>query len=242
MKTTSKSRRRHTSGWMALCLCALSLCTPSAAFADASCTAFLERARKIVAAGAQNDVQVMWTTNCFIPDRDARFMGTTQITLKQQGADLFGSASRDQTVVSLDPAKPVAKRTDKVSLRIRQDGKLMFNDMYGPYDPSCTHGKFAVVNGGDSIEVFSLYPRVKIEPGDQVVIDGNRALIRKPGNLGTTGIGGKWDCTCSRGSGTCTIVQIPGQLSCHKGERDTCQGACDLVTTTTGSTPPAVMQ
>jgi hypothetical protein len=239
----TKSRRRHASAWIALGLCAVSLFAPSSAFADASCTGLFERARKIAAASAQNDVQIMWTTNYFIPDRDARFMGTTQITLKQQGADLFGTASRDQAVVSLDAAKAVAKRTDKVSLRIRQDGKLMFNDMYGPYDPSCTHGKFAVVNGGDSIEVFSLHPRVKIQSADTVTISGAIARINRPVGRtgGTTGISGTYSCECSSGAGACSITQSGGLLVCHASSGSQCK-ACQLATSTGGIAPPTSIQ
>jgi hypothetical protein len=47
-------------------------------------------------------------------------------------------------------------------------------------------------------------------------------------------IKGKWNCSCSGGSGTCTVYQKDNTVECQKTSDDTCTGSCEMSTTTTG--------
>ena len=45
---------------------------------------------------------------------------------------------------------------------------------------------------------------------------------------------GTFTCTCSVGTGTCTLITTPDSLYCSVGTTATCKGTCQLTTTTTG--------
>lgn len=126
---------------------------PVAARADASCDALFAGLRGKAQENSRTYVLALWTTNYFVPERDQRFMSKTEIVMRFQNGDLFGAQRRDQIVFAKDD-KP-KKGADDTSVRIRRDGKLMFSEQYGPYDPRCLHGKFALVHSGDSLETFS---------------------------------------------------------------------------------------
>jgi hypothetical protein len=69
---------------------------------------------------------------------------------------------------------------------------------------------------------------VKVNPGNKFVkqADGTVTVARIKGGAG---IGGKWDCDCSKG-GTCDTVTNGTGLSCKGGS---CTGTCTLTITTT---------
>lgn len=145
---------------------------PAAAHADASCDALFAGLRAKARENAQNYVLALWTTNYFVPGRDHRFMSKTEIVMRWQNGDLFGSQKRNQ--IAFSKADKVKSGADDSSVRIRADGKLMFSEQYGPYDPKCSHDKFAIVDSGDSVEAFSF--RVgndvarNLDAGDSVIV------------------------------------------------------------------------
>jgi hypothetical protein len=121
-----------------------------AAQASSACDAVLRNAPS---------VGVWWTTNYFA--NGIRFMGITAIELRARDADLVGQGRRFKFTLGADglierrlEASPGAG-IETVTLRIRADGKIMFNDMYGPYTPVCWSDRFAGVHSGDSIETFN---------------------------------------------------------------------------------------
>lgn len=131
---------------------------PVAAEAQVSttCNALFARLR------AAPSVSVWWTTNYFA--NGFRFMGITAIELRVRGGDLVGQGRRfrfsmaadgtiDRRLVFVSPS--VASAPETVTLRIRADGQIMFNDMYGPYKPICWSERFAGVHSKDSIETFN---------------------------------------------------------------------------------------
>lgn len=114
-------------------------------------------------------INVLWTTNYFVPERKARFVAWHWLVLKRVGipvppVELYGSGERNMKVVKFlgDSSSELYDRAEQVSLRIRADGMIMLNDQYGPYDPTCTMNRFAIVNTKDSIETFNfnVEPRI----------------------------------------------------------------------------------
>jgi hypothetical protein len=127
---------------------------PGTARADASCNTLFARLR---AAGQPspyaNYVHVLWTTNYFVPSRNQRFMGTTDLALRTQAnGDMTATGTRMLQNVAFNEG--LYTSYESVGIRIRSDGRMIFNEQYGPYDPICTGDRFVVVHSGDSIEVF----------------------------------------------------------------------------------------
>ena len=136
---------------LALALAMVTL-LPGVARADRSCNALFARLRAVGQPSLDgNFVHVLWTTNYFLPSPDHRFMGATSLVMNTQpNGDMTASGTRHLLYTTLEP----------ISLRIRNDGKMIFNELYGPYDPVCNGDRFALVNTGDSIEVFGMKPIV----------------------------------------------------------------------------------
>lgn len=144
---------------------------PSVSHADTTCDVLLGGLRQFTKVKpAKNYIRVFWTTN--YNGGNGRFMGSTEIALRIRGEilqDLVGTGMRsrkfDRPLVG-----PAAVEGDEgVSLRIQLDGKVTFNDQYGPYDPTCpgssiwtSRNAFAVIHTGDSVEVFNF--RIAVDP------------------------------------------------------------------------------
>jgi len=140
----------------------LGVFAPCAARADSSCTALFARLR---AAGQPspyaNYVHVLWSTNYFVPSRNQRFMGTTDLAMRTQpNGDMTANGTRMLQNVAFNEG--LYTSYEAVSIRIRSDGKMIFNEQYGPYDPICTGDRFALVHSGDSIELFGMKPIVYV--------------------------------------------------------------------------------
>ena len=68
------------------------------------------------------------------------------------------------------------------------------------------------------------FKTIRIVPPDaHVQIEGSAARIR--GRLGVETV---WNCSCTKGEGTCTIQKSEGVLACSKGAADTCKADCFL--------------
>jgi hypothetical protein len=63
-----------------------------------------------------------------------------------------------------------------------------------------------------------------------VAFAGDGAKARPKNN-----VTGTFDCSCHRGSGTCSMRTVGGVMICNKGG-GTCTGKCELSTTSTGAT------
>ena len=230
-------------------IAAATIVIPNVANADTSCDGLFNGLR--ASAGTAPDtayVHLLWTTNYFVPEQNARFVATTQVNLRLSNGDLFGKATRHQKVYTADPTKPPVPVDDEVSVRIRADGKVMFNDQYGPFDPVCSREKFAYIDSSDSFEVFTFVfaglttaNSVEVRPTDQVKVDGAVALINRPGTLGSTnGVTVTVNCNCTA-EGTCSIVSYAGKgLICTKKTSDTCSGSCNMSTSTSGVAPTSI--
>jgi len=130
--------------------------SPVAAAAQAStaCGAVFARLR------ASPSVSVWWTTNYFA--NGFRFMGVTALELRMREGDLVGQGRRYRFAPGPDglieprlQAPSAASGPEIVTLRIRADGQIMLNDMYGPYAPVCWSERFAGFHSGDSVETFN---------------------------------------------------------------------------------------
>jgi hypothetical protein len=122
---------------------------PGVARADSSCDTLFWQLR------AAGGARVLWTTNYHAPSRNHRFMGTTDLTLVAEiTGDMQGSSRR--RVLTPQPHGAPVVSDEHISLRLRSDGLLMFNERYGPFDPVCTGDRFVRVDSGDSIEVFGM--------------------------------------------------------------------------------------
>ena len=143
------------------------------ASADKSCDPYFEHLRDYVKTHLGNrTVNVYWTTN-YRSGHGGRFMGWTELHLWMKDPapqDLAGSGVRrrkfdDFTRIGAQPVE------ERVSLRIRLDGKIVLSEQYGPYDPTCSPfslslngqrspliGGYAVFHTGDSVEVLNFRP------------------------------------------------------------------------------------
>ena len=68
------------------------------------------------------------------------------------------------------------------------------------------------------------FKTMKIPPEANVQIEGSAAKI-SGGRLGIETI---WNCSCTKGEGTCTIHKSAGAIACSKGAADTCKADCFL--------------
>ena len=68
------------------------------------------------------------------------------------------------------------------------------------------------------------FKTMKLPPNVDVRIEGSTARIRGD-RLGIETI---WNCSCTKGGGTCTIQNSEGVLVCRKGAADTCKTDCFL--------------
>ena len=68
------------------------------------------------------------------------------------------------------------------------------------------------------------FKTMKIPPEANVQIEGSAAKI-SGGGLGIETI---WNCSCTKGEGTCTIHKSAGAIACSKGAADTCRADCFL--------------
>jgi hypothetical protein len=78
-----------------------------------------------------------------------------------------------------------------------------------------------------SLPVFGVeirFKTVKLPPNANVQIEGSTAKI----SGGQLGIETVWDCSCTKGEGTCTVQKNAGVLACFKGAGDTCKADCFL--------------
>jgi hypothetical protein len=78
-----------------------------------------------------------------------------------------------------------------------------------------------------SLPLFGAEIRFKtirvVPPDAHVQIEGSAARIR-----GRLGIETVWNCSCTKGEGTCTIQKSEGVIACSKGAADTCKADCFL--------------
>jgi hypothetical protein len=68
------------------------------------------------------------------------------------------------------------------------------------------------------------FKTMKLPPNVDVRIEGSTARIRGD----RLGIETVWNCSCTKGDGTCTIQNSKGVLVCNKGAADTCGADCFL--------------
>ena len=68
------------------------------------------------------------------------------------------------------------------------------------------------------------FKTMRVPPNANVQIEGSTARI-SGGRLGIETI---WNCSCTKGEGTCSIQNSTGVLACYKGAADTCKAACFL--------------
>ena len=118
-----------------------------------SCAAIFDRIRTwapVPWTKPSGELMAFWTTNYYVPERNALFLGTTVVRLNVYGRDIFGQDIRSERVPVLS-----GTRQQRVSLRVRADNKIMFNEMYGPFEPTCSRGKFVTIDSSDSIEVLT---------------------------------------------------------------------------------------
>jgi hypothetical protein len=108
------------------------------------------------AEGSITGIPVQWTSN--FDDGEKAAIGRTLLVLQMPSQTLrvlIGSGTRIWT-------NGQGERSEPLSVRIELDGKVVFNDMYGPYDPTCRHVRsmrgrmsgFIIVDTGGSIEVM----------------------------------------------------------------------------------------
>jgi hypothetical protein len=64
--------------------------------------------------------------------------------------------------------------------------------------------------------------------GAQVTVHGTTALMRANGETGT------FSCSCSKGSGACTLTRGPTSIICDTSATGGCTGECVIVTGTKG--------
>ena len=144
---------------------------PSAARAE-SCLTTVSFLRQAAANGDQ--VLLNWTTNFYEPSLDPsgrrnRFMAITEMELTLLGGingDLVGSAERHYYYSS--PVEHPGFGTPRtIALRIRPDGRIIFDRAYGPYEAVCytwpqgpaqqRPTAFAIVNTTTAIEVLHFH-------------------------------------------------------------------------------------
>jgi hypothetical protein len=68
------------------------------------------------------------------------------------------------------------------------------------------------------------FKTMKVPPNANVQIEGSTARI----SGGRLGIETTWNCSCTKGEGTCTIQNSAGVITCSKGAADTCKADCFL--------------
>ena len=65
---------------------------------------------------------------------------------------------------------------------------------------------------------------MRVPQNANVQIEGSSARI----SGGRLGIETVWNCSCTKGGGTCTIQNSAGVIACSKGAGDTCKADCFL--------------
>ena len=68
------------------------------------------------------------------------------------------------------------------------------------------------------------FKTMRLPPNVHVQIEGSAARVGSE-QLGIETI---WNCSCTKGGGTCTIQNSEGVLVCRKGAADTCKTDCFL--------------
>jgi hypothetical protein len=68
------------------------------------------------------------------------------------------------------------------------------------------------------------FKTMRVPPDTNVQIDGSAARL-SGGRLGIETI---WNCSCTKGEGTCTIQHNAEVIACSKGAADTCKADCFL--------------
>jgi len=94
---------------------------------------------------------------------------------------------------------------------------------------AATNAAIGIISLLASLPLFGAEMRfktMKLPPNVDVRIEGSTARIRGD-RLGIETI---WNCSCTKGEGTCTIQNSEGVLVCHKGAADTCKTDCFLST------------
>jgi len=132
---------------------------PPPAVQSVACNALFQRVRQLVPIG------VLWTTSYHA--RGERFTGVTPLELRLRGDSLVAEGTRFrnyQTQPVLRPT-PGQRQTligpsgrplhEHVTIEIRADGRIVFQGVYGPYQPRCSAERFAIVESGDSVEAFN---------------------------------------------------------------------------------------
>jgi hypothetical protein len=112
-----------------------------------SCEALFSKLRYL-GRDSERHFRVMWTTNYLAHGQ--RWAAWTNLPIRRaEGSpdpfDLFGQGMRKRNTGKME----------EVALRIRGDNQIMLSETYGPYEPVCSAGSFAVIYSGDSIEAFS---------------------------------------------------------------------------------------
>lgn len=139
--------------------------SPAAQAGDPNCDQLFAAVRDHLKGDARHFYSVYWTTNYLNSTWRFQSVGTIR-EFRLRVDDLAGHGSRRKSVVHLGRGTGPTE-DEKVSLRIRQDGKVVLNDIYGPYEPTCPkqpadwpkHG-YAIVTTGDSVEVFNFYREI----------------------------------------------------------------------------------
>ena len=92
---------------------------------------------------------------------------------------------------------------------------------------------FALMPAFEASSQQSKENEITVPPGAKVQIEGSTAMMSRGG----LGIEGGWDCSCEQGkTGTCTMSSDKNSITCLKASGDTCTGACQMTTTTSGLT------
>lgn len=115
--------------------------------APAGCDKFFATLSAFAQASPGNRIHLVWTTNYFA--HDTRFIGWSAIWLAAQGGDLSGIGQRQKTFF-----QGFGNGSEKASIRIRGDHQILLNEQDRPYRASCSGGRFAIIDSGDSIETF----------------------------------------------------------------------------------------
>jgi hypothetical protein len=123
--------------------------------ADTSCYAQFKGLREWA---KQKDglIDVHWTTNYYTSN--ARFMATSVVKLRLHDRDLVGEGTRRYS--------GQAGKVEDVSLRIRGDDRIVFQEAYGPYSARCSGhplAPFAIVDSNDSLEAMHFLRRIERE-------------------------------------------------------------------------------
>lgn len=130
--------------------------SPDATRLAAACNALFQRVRELAPIG------VIWTTSYHA--HGERFTGLTPLELRVRDSTLVaeGTRIRDHRTrpVLGPPGRTLvgpsdAPRYEGVTILIGPDNRILLQGIYGPYQPRCIGGRFAILETGDSIETFN---------------------------------------------------------------------------------------